>query len=271
MFWNLFNCQTMLYSVPTVWVSNNWNCSGCSLLRKVHFKCCYSSGSPLWCEASSIHLSKALRRHLRALGVERGGSSLPFCKDVFTQLLEESAGLYWQKGQADSTQDLYCKIRIVICEDLGVINAASKHFQVFENISVLTSCWNLFLLRDIRFLCQWLENLSFLDQRWESERANFLSVVVGTSRLWYSLIFTLGFICSKEVVLTIKKENVVLGKPLTVDVLKRWDMWALIDASMLLISQECLTNQRCYWLAHRLGRLCFVDCKISEDQVFNLR
>ncbi|KAK2533043.1 hypothetical protein Q9966_007909 [Columba livia] len=55
----------------------------------------------------------------------------------------------------------------------------------------------------------------------ESERANFLSVVIGTSHLWYSLIFTLGFICSKEAVLTIKKENVVLGKPLTVDVLKR--------------------------------------------------
>lgn len=47
--------------------------------------------------------------------------------------------------------------------------------------------------------------------------------------------------------------------------------WALINASMLLISQECLTNQRCYWLARRLDRLCFVDCKISQDQVFHLR
>lgn len=172
----------MLYNV---WVSNNWNGSGCSLLRKVHFKCCYSSGSPLCCKASSIPLSTALKGYLWVLGVKRGGSSLPFCKDVFTQLLEKSAGLYWEKGQAYSTQYLHCEIRIVICEDLGMVNAASKHFHVFENISVLTSCWNLFLLRDIRFLCQWLENLSFWDWRWESERANFLSVVVGTSHLWY--------------------------------------------------------------------------------------
>lgn len=73
------------------------------------------------------------------MGAEPGGSSLPFCKGVCTKLLENSVGLYWEKEQADSTEDLYCEIRIVTCEDLGMVNAANKPFQVFENILILTS------------------------------------------------------------------------------------------------------------------------------------
>lgn len=49
--------------------------------------------------------------------MELGGSSLLFCKDVYTELLEKSAGLYWEKEQADCTEDLYCDIRIFICEE----------------------------------------------------------------------------------------------------------------------------------------------------------
>lgn len=44
--------------------------------------------------------------------MELGGNSLLFCKDVYTVLLEKSAGLCWEKEQADSTEDLYCDIRI---------------------------------------------------------------------------------------------------------------------------------------------------------------
>lgn len=74
-----------------------------------------------------------------------------------------------------------------------------------------------------------------------------------------------------ESVLTIKEEGVVLGKPLAVEVPERWGMLGLVNASVLLISQECLTNHCCYWLARRHDGLSFVDSKISEDQVFNLR
>lgn len=87
----------------------------------------------------------------------------------------------------------------------------------------------------------------------------FLSVAVGTSHLWYALTFTIGFTCSKEPVLTIMEESVVLDKPFILEVQRGEICEGLVNASMLLISQECLTNQCCYWLADRLDGLSFVD------------
>lgn len=49
--------------------------------------------------------------------MELGGSSLLFSTDGYSDLLEKSAGLYWEKEQADSTEDLYCDIRVLICEE----------------------------------------------------------------------------------------------------------------------------------------------------------
>lgn len=49
--------------------------------------------------------------------MELGGSSLLFFNDLYSDLLEKGAGLYWEKEQTDSTENLYCDIMIVICEE----------------------------------------------------------------------------------------------------------------------------------------------------------
>lgn len=83
--------------------------------------------------------------------MELEGSSLLFCKDVYSDLLEKSAGLCWEKEQADTTEDLYCDIRLLSLKNLGMANAASKPFQVLENILKLISH-----LKSVPFQRYWL-------------------------------------------------------------------------------------------------------------------
>lgn len=65
--------------------------------------------------------------------MELGGSSLLFSTDVYSDLLEKSAGLYWEKEQADSTEDLYCDIRVLLSvKNLEMVNSASKPFKCLK-------------------------------------------------------------------------------------------------------------------------------------------
>lgn len=49
--------------------------------------------------------------------MELGRSSLLFFKDLYSDLLEKGAGLYWETEQTDSTEDLCCDTMIVIWEE----------------------------------------------------------------------------------------------------------------------------------------------------------